>query len=127
VLVALKGHIEKKNILSYGQNHYTTNEKSNYTIHAEIDALNKLPTLKNKEKKEKINMLVCRFSKGFKLGNSKPCFSCVKKMCIDFPKKGYILQKIYYSNDDGTIEKTTLTKLVYDNPKKKEFALKKFY
>ncbi len=74
------------------------------SIHAEHDAINKLPFSR---KKKTINMLVVRLTNnGFT--NSKPCSKCVNMMCNMFPNKGYCVKKIYYSSVDGTINKTTL-------------------
>ena len=112
-LAALKGKIAKGNILSFGQNHYPCNGKTD-TIHAEHDAINKLPFKRNNEK-IKINMLVLRFTKNFKLCMSKPCNQCINNMIHLFPKKGYIIKNIYYSNTNGDIEKTTLEKIVHKN------------
>jgi cytidine deaminase len=96
------------NVLSFGQNHYVCNSKT-VTIHAEHDAINKLPY---KRKKENINMLVLRFTKNYKLCMSKPCDQCINNMVNLFPKKGYIIKDIYYSNTEGNIEKTTLKKII---------------
>ena len=103
------GKIAKGDILSFGQNHYPSNSNNNtHTIHAEHDAINKLPF---KRRKTSVNMLVLRFTKTYKLCMSKPCDQCVHRMIHLFPKKGYIIKDVYYSNANGKIEKTTLTKL----------------
>jgi cytidine deaminase len=109
-LAVLRGKLAKRNILSFGQNHYPCNGKTD-TIHAEHDAINKLPFKRNNDK-TKINMLVLRFTKNFKMCMSKPCDQCINNMVHLFPKKGYIIKDIYYSNTEGNIEKTTLDKIV---------------
>lgn len=95
------------NVLGFGQNHYLTTTRA-YTIHAERDAIDKLPF---RRKKHGVNMLVLRFTKNYKLCMSKPCDKCVNNMLYLFPKKGYVIKHIYYSNFDGDIERTTLKKL----------------
>jgi cytidine deaminase len=99
------------NILSIGINYYpikNSNEQNKKTIHAECDAINKLP---NVRKKQVINILVIRLSKNNKLGMSQPCNSCVKMLSNIPQKKGYNIKNIYYSDSNNNIIKTTLTKL----------------
>jgi deoxycytidylate deaminase len=110
----LKGKITKDmgingNILSFGENHYMANNIGKlYTVHAEHDAINNLPYTK---KRQTINLLVVRFTKNNKLCMSKPCNQCIKNIYKYGPKKGYIIRNIYYSTEDETIEKTTLSRL----------------
>lgn len=103
-----------KNIrtLSFGQNYFPI-QSENYkiptcSIHAERDAINKLPKLR---KKIKVDMLVLRFTRTKKLTISMPCHKCINNMQNLFPKKGYIVKNIYYSDYDGTIRKTNVNKL----------------
>lgn len=106
----LKGAFPKKiNVLSYGQNHYCS-DKNRASIHAEHDAINKLPFSR---KKRDINMLIIRFTNDTqqKMTMSKPCDKCVNMMISVFPKKGYCIRNIYYSDYDGSIVKTTLNRL----------------
>ena len=35
------------------------------------------------------------------LGNSKPCVNCVNSIYRDINKKGYKLNKVYFSDDNG--------------------------
>jgi deoxycytidylate deaminase len=110
----LKGKVTKNKaisgkIISFGQNYYLTNSIGKiYTIHAEHDAINKLPYTK---KKMTINLLVVRFTKNNKLCMSKPCDQCINNIHNLAPKKGYIVKNIYYSTSEETIEKTSLTRL----------------
>lgn len=57
-------------------------------------------------------MLVIRVSGKYKMQSSKPCAQCVKTMTSLPQKKGYKVHRIYYSNEHGEIEKTTLTSLL---------------
>ena len=115
--VFLKGNtasINKTRILNFGIN-IPENNKLSPSIHAEHNVLLKLkPLNKNKNKKETINLLVVRFSKTNKLQSSKPCSNCIKIMNIIPYNKGYKIKDIFYSNNDGTILKTTLSKLTKD-------------
>ena len=85
-------------------------------IHAEHDAINKLPQLKYKKRLEPINLLVVRLSGKNKLQSSKPCGNCINTMKNLPTKKGYKIQNIYYSDKDGHIVKTSLCNL--DNESK---------
>ncbi len=85
-------------------------------IHAEHNALTKLKPLRIKKKLETINILVIRLSKTNRIQSSKPCDNCIKMMNIIPEKKGYKIQNIYYSDNDGNIIKTTLNNLKNEEP-----------
>jgi deoxycytidylate deaminase len=109
--------IKNENVLSYGQNHYPvkTNHFKNYrccSIHAEHDAIRKLPFSR---KPVKIDLIVLRLTITKKVCMSKPCNKCVKYMLNDSLKHGYIIKDIWYSNDNGDIVKTNLSKLVNES------------
>ena len=80
-------------------------------IHAECDAILKLMPLKNKKKLESINLLVIRLSTKNKIQSSKPCSNCIETMKTLPQKKGYKIENLYYSDEEGNIIKTTLNKL----------------
>jgi cytidine deaminase len=92
-------------------------------IHAEHNALLKLKPLKLRKKLESINILVVRLSKNNRLQESKPCFNCIQNMSILPQQKGYKLNNIYYSDNDGNIVKTSLNKLKNDE----EIHISRFY
>ncbi len=105
-------------------NKYLDIEGNLPTIHAEHDALIKLPFLNNSKKRlECINILVVRFLKTSELANSKPCINCINVMSKIGPEKGYKIKNIYYSSNNGTIIKTSLNKLKNDN----DFHVSCFY
>jgi hypothetical protein len=82
-------------------------------IHAEHNVINKLKPLKRKHL-QNVNLLVIRLSKTNILQNSKPCANCIKIIKTLPSKKGYNIKHIYYSNDDGKIIKSSLSKLEND-------------
>lgn len=103
----------KNNVLyvaSTGQNKYNTNGTS---IHAEADAINRLPP-KNKHTKklETVSLLVIKVNKTGLLGNSSPCVHCLKTIATKPLEKGYRIDKIYYSTEYGTIECRKFTELL---------------
>lgn len=111
-----KGELKNFNILSYGVNVYADIDGKTPGIHAEHDAINKLPYMKSKKRLESVNLLVVRLSKTNKLQCSKPCHNCIK-MLSTYPKiKGYNIRHIYYSNEHGGITRTTLNKLAHEQP-----------
>ncbi len=83
------------------------------TIHAEHDAINKLPT--NNKRLKSVNILVIRISNTGILGMSKPCENCIKLMNTLPQQKGYKINKVFYSDSFGIIIKTTLNKLMNEN------------
>jgi len=51
-----------------------------------------------------------------RLANSRPCWHCLVMMNTLAPKKGYRIRKIYYSDTDGNIIKTSLQQLLDEEP-----------
>lgn len=111
-----KGELKNMNVLSYGVNVYADVDGKTPGIHAEHDAITKLPCLKPKKRLEAVNILVVRLSKTNKLQCSKPCYNCIK-MLSTYPNiKGYKIRYVYYSNENGGITRTTLNKLQNEQP-----------
>jgi hypothetical protein len=106
-----KGTMKKARILSFGVNQMGDINGNTPGIHAEEDALSKLMPLKYKKRLEPINLLVIRLSSKNKLQSSKPCSNCIKLMSIIPKKKGYKIDNIYYSDENGDIIKTNLQTL----------------
>lgn len=97
--------------ISLGINSYKNHTKTNgASVHAEHDAITRLPVRKSRKLK-RINILVIKTSKTGKLGNSKPCYNCIMHMLNLAPKYGYKINYVYYSNDNGDIEKIKLSEL----------------
>jgi cytidine deaminase len=129
---ARKNALKKVRILSNGFNQMGGFNKmgeldtNNPGVHAEEDAINKLkpnPKMsKNNKNLEKVDMLVIRFSRNNKLQESKPCANCIQHIKQLPYKKGYKIKNIYYSNNNGDIVKTTLSKL-----ENEELHYSKFY
>ena len=92
------------------------NKKGYGTTHAEIDAINHLPPQPNKNRLVKIDLLVIRTTNHANIRMSKPCYHCIIQMQTLPSKKGYSINHIYYSNEEGIIEKTTLTKMMKEIP-----------
>lgn len=112
-----KGMFEKGRTLSFGVNQMGDSDGKTPGIHAECDAILKLMPLKNKKRLEIINMLVVRLSSKNKIQSSKPCINCIETMKTLPPKMGYKIDKIYYSDSDGNIIKTSLKMLDADESK----------
>jgi len=107
------------NIVSIGQNKYkirsSNSSKKNATIHAEEDAINKLPPIKRSKRLIDVNLVVIRTTKTGILGNSAPCVHCLKYMKDNAESRGYRIIKVYFSNADGMIECHNLTSLIASN------------
>ena len=104
--------------MSYGENQYDANNtcSTNHTIHAEENAMRKLPPLPRNKKPKKVDLLVIRVNKT-NMGNSKPCIHCILKM-RDLPSsKGYTIQRVFFSTSTGVIVGCKLDDLVTEeNP-----------
>jgi thiamine pyrophosphokinase len=71
------------------------------TIHAEVDAMLKLPKQQNKT-----DITLCVFTTnkhGSILRMSMCCDHCIKSIKIIGNKKNYVVKKIYYINEDGEL------------------------
>jgi cytidine deaminase len=103
--------LKKANVLSFGFNRMGDVDGKKPGIHAEHDAINKLKPLVVKKRQISINLLVIRLSKNNKMGISKPCTHCIQTMRNLPQKKGYKIKKVYYSDDQGNIIKSSLNNL----------------
>lgn len=92
------------------------------TIHAEANAVMKLPTLPRKSRLKRIDLLVIRTSRDGTLGCSKPCMNCINILKDRLPEKGYALHTVYFSNKDGTISGMTFQRL-----KQEEAHVSRYY
>lgn len=87
-------------VLSYGENKYRSGVFP--TIHAEDDAINKLPVA-NSKRIRKVDILVIRANIGGTVGNSKPCIRCIQVLERKLPKRGYVLDTLHYTTVGGTV------------------------
>jgi len=72
------------------------------TIHAEVDAMLRLPYQKNKKR---IILAVFTTNKeGTILRMSKCCDNCLKSINIIANKKNYIIKDVYYIDEEGEIK-----------------------
>lgn len=120
-----KGALKKTRILSFGVNKLGDTEGKTPGIHAECDAILKLMPLKNNKKLESINLLVIRLSVKNKIQSSKPCWNCIETLKTLPQKKGYKIENIYYSDENGNIIKTNLKKLDLEEKHYSQFFRKK--
>jgi len=109
-LITYQHALNKEDLLSFGVN----DEK----VHSEVSAVSKLRKLPDRLKNpKKIDIIVLRVTSTGKLGMSKPCKHCIFALSSIPLKLGYKIDDVYYSNDGGTITKTTMTHLLKeDNP-----------
>lgn len=82
--------------------------RTTQTIHAEHNCIKKLP--KSEGRIKNVSILIIRTNKLGELISSKPCLHCIKKM-NSVIKIGYRITNVYYSDKDGEIVKTSLSKL----------------
>lgn len=92
-------------VISYGINSYD----NNFTIHAEVAAICALP--KNNGKRISVNILVIRTSTDCKFGMSMPCANCIESLLTLPIKYGYVISRVYYSNNIGNIIRCPLMQL----------------
>ena len=98
-------HIALQSIVFYstGINHYELNSKHD-TCHAEVDAIINLPINKGKRPIE-VDVFSSRTNpKGNRLMMGKSCPNCIAYIKKELPRKGYKLNKIYYTDENGEID-----------------------
>jgi cytidine deaminase len=123
IACVFKGELMDKNILGIGSNCFKNNNLCLPSIHAEINAIDKIKTNYETKKLQPINLLIIRVNKLGEIKMSKPCKNCIDRL-LDFPcKKGYKVKQIIYSLDDGNFEFTTLNKL----HNSKDYHVTKFF
>ena len=72
------------------------------TIHAEVDAMLKLPYQK---KIKRINLAVFTTNReGTILRMSKCCHNCLKSIHVIAKRKNYIVNRIYYIDEEGILK-----------------------
>ena len=100
--------------LSFGTNQV----RRDRTIHAEIDAINNLPSITRKKRRlVKITLIVIRISRRLgHLGDSKCCMHCCECIYKIPALRGYTIDSVIYSNSDGGFEEHhPIELLVEDN------------
>jgi cytidine deaminase len=85
-----------------------------YTLHAEMNAIDKLKKCK---KRKQIHLIVIRVNKLGQLRNSKPCGQCLKYLAHQSKKIGIKIQSVFYSNDQAEIECQRFFKLLLEEKK----------
>jgi len=91
-------------ILSYGFNYYLNSNKFPFSLHSEVNVINKhykKNLTKNILKVKKI-LIVIKLSKIGIIGNSKPCRHCANFLYNNYDNLK--LYKIYYSTQKNTLE-----------------------
>lgn len=73
--------------------------------HAEMDALNKVKSLKNMPRC--VDILVIRYTKSGVLSESRPCFHCIKSL----QKSKINIRYVYYSTRFGTIVRENFNRM----------------
>jgi hypothetical protein len=88
---------KSKNIISHGFNFYFKTKKYPFSIHAEINTINKFykKNTDNYLKKTKKILFIFKISKTGVLGLSKPCRGCANFLSNNYDNLN--LSKIYYS------------------------------
>lgn len=76
------------------------------TNHAEINCLRNFRKIKDKP--DRLDMVVIRLSKSGKLGESRPCYHCLKSLA----KSGYNIRYVYYSTSDQKIKREKFTDMI---------------
>jgi len=120
-----RGYLDVLKKVSMGEN--STREARNgccYSMHAEMEAISRLPPLPLKAKKKRIILIVIRINRYGDLLNSTPCFKCIKHLTRLNKSSGYKIDKIYYSNKDGKIVIAKLSELIESENKHVTYAFR---
>lgn len=109
--------INKNNnkIISYGFNYYLKTDTFPFSLHSEINTINKYYKKKittNLFKNKKI-LIIVKISKTGIIGNSKPCKNCANYILNNFDNLN--LYKIYYTFKNNILIELTKNELLNDN------------
>lgn len=102
-------------IINYGFNYYLNSNKFPFSLHSEVNAINKYykKNLTKNILKTKKYLVIVKLSKIGIIGNSKPC-----KNCANFIYNNYDnikLSKILYSTQQNTLEGLSKIDLTHDS------------
>jgi len=91
-------------ILSYGFNYYLNSNKFPFSLHSEVNVINKhyKKKLTKNMLKVKKNLIIIKLSKIGIIGNSKPCRHCANFIYNNYDNLK--LSKIYYSTKQNILE-----------------------
>lgn len=103
-------------LMSYGENRFKLRVEDG-SVHAEVNAIQGLPSLPRNKRPKKVDLVVIRVTKAGCYRQSKPCLHCLQALRMRLPEKGYILEDIYYTSEDESIVSTRWNDLIQDtNP-----------
>jgi cytidine deaminase len=85
-----------------------------YSEHAEMNAMSKLPTRNSSKKIASIDFFVARISNQDNLRSSRPCSKCLKHM-YNLKYRGYRVRHIYYIDVHNNITKSHFNTLFNSN------------
>ena len=98
-----------------------------YCLHAEMDAIRRLPPLKQKSHKRNITLLVIRIDRLGNLKNSAPCFKCLEYINRVNHMTSYKIKTICYSDENGNIAIKKLDDLLNAQVKHVSLRFRKDY
>ena len=90
-----------------GYNQYNVGKFNGHfydSLHAEVDAMQKLKINTNTNKLKKINLFVFRINNSKEFRNSRCCNNCINSIYKIATKKKYKINKILYTDDNSIIE-----------------------
>jgi len=90
-----------------GYNQYNVGKFNGHfydSLHAEVDAMQKLKINTNKNKLKKINLFVFRINNFMEFRNARCCNNCINSIYKIAKKKKYKINKIHYTDDNSIIE-----------------------
>lgn len=113
--VSLLINQKTKEIITYGFNYYLKSDKFPFSLHSEVNTINKhykKKLTKHIMKSKKI-LIILKVSKIGVIGNSKPCRNCANYIYNNFNNLN--LSKIYFSIKGNQLEELTEEDLVHKN------------
>lgn len=96
-----------------------------YGLHAEMDAIRKLPPNYNRRKRREIDLVVIRVDRFGCMKASKPCFMCIRHMNRLNISSGYRIGNVYYSTENGDITSCKFSDLLESEDKHVSFRFRK--
>ena len=109
---------KSKEVLSFSFNLYYKSQKFPYSIHSEINTINKFykKDIKKSIIKSKKILIILKISRTGTIGNSKPCTSCANFIFNNFYNLNLI--NVFYSNELSILEKLDKNDFISESFKK---------
>jgi hypothetical protein len=99
---SLKGKYGGKKKVVMGSNFILKNDSGRGSVHAEENLIQKFLRIRNRC--QKVDLLIVKITHNGKIGSSRPCQNCMKRLICMTTKHNISINNVYYSTSQGKID-----------------------